>query len=175
MKSPDLDFVTIGSILGPWGTEGKLKIKIETDFPQRFTPDSKVYVNRQLLTIASTEWHKGKLVIKLDSIDTVEDAQKLLGQSVEIHHTQVPPLPEGRYYHFQIIGLEVRTTKGELLGNVTDILSAKSNDNYVVHGVQGEILIPAIEDVVKSIDLKKECIIVEAIEGLLDLNRKNRQ
>mgnify|MGYP001265686072 FL=1 len=167
MKSSKLEFVTIGQILAPWGVKGKLKIKVVTDFPQRFAPASKVYVNRQPATIDSTEWHKGKLIIKLNQIDTIEAAQRLRGQPIEIHYRQLYPLPEEQYYHFQIIGLEAWTTQGELLGKVTEILTAESNDNYVVNGARGEILIPAIDDVVKSVDLDSGRITIEPIEGLL--------
>ncbi len=172
MKTSDPEFITIGQILAPWGRKGELKVKVVTDFPQRFTPSSKIYINRQPMTINSTEWHKGKAIIKLNTINSIEDAQRLQGQPIEIHHSQVYPLPEGQYYHFQLTGLEVWTTQGELLGTVTEILTADSNDNYVVHGAKGEILIPAIEDVIKSIDLNKGCIVIEPIEGLLSLNQK---
>jgi len=172
MKPSELEFIVIGQILVPWGIKGKLKVEVVTDFPQRFKPSSKIYINRQPMTIDSTSWHKGKAIIKLNTIDSIEDAQRLQGQTIEIHHSQLQPLPEGQYYHFQLIGLEVRTTGGELLGNITQILTADSNDNYVVRGTEGEILIPAIEDVVKSIDLNKGCIIIEAIDGLLSLNQK---
>ena len=172
MKSSDLDFITIGRILAPWGIKGKLKVKVITDFPQRFAPSSTVYVNRQPMTIASTEWYKSKAIIKLNTIDNFEAAQWLRGQPVEIHQSQLYSLPEGQYYHFQLIGLEVWTTQGELLGNITEILTAESNDNYVVKGDEGEILIPAVEDVVKSIDLNKGRIVIEAIPGLLSLNQK---
>ena len=167
MKSSEPEFITIGKIIAPWGIKGKLKVEVVTDFPQRFTPSSKIYINRQPMTINSTEWHKRKAIIKLNTIDSIEDAQRLRGQPVEIHRSQVYPLPEGQYYHFQLIGLEVWTTEGELLGNVTEILTAESNDNYVVRGAKGEILIPAIEDVIKSIDLDKGRMVIEAIEGLL--------
>ena len=172
MKSSDLEFVTIGQVLAPWGIKGKLKVRIVTDFPQRFTPSSRIYINRQPLTIDSTEWHKGRAIIKLYTIDSVEEAQKLRGQPIEIPFNQLHHLPEGQYYYFQLIGLEVWTTQGELLGNVTEVLTAESNDNYVVSGVKGEILIPAIEDVVKSIDLNNKRVIIEPIEGLLNLNKK---
>ena len=171
MKSPGLEFIAIGQVIAPWGIKGKLKVTIATDFPQRFTPRSRIYIDRQPMTIASAEWHKGKAIIKLDTIDGIEQAERLRGKALEIHHSQLKSLPEGQYYHFQLIGLEVWTTEGELLGKVSQILSAKSNDNYVVGGTKGEILIPAIEDVVKSIDLDKGRITIEAIEGLLDLNR----
>ena len=172
MKSSESEFITIGQILAPWGTKGKLKVKVVTDFPQRFTPSSKVYVKRQPVTIDSAEWHKGNAVIKLNTINSIEAAQKLSSQPVEIHCSQLKSLPEGQYYHFQLIGLEVWTTQGELLGNITEILTAESNDNYIVRGPKGEILIPAIEDVVKSIDLNEGRMVIEPIEGLLSLNRK---
>ena len=96
----------------------------------------------------------------------------ICGYSVETEHRQDYPLPEGQYYHHQIIGLQVRTTRGELLGKVTDVLTGRSNDNYVVESAEGEILIPAIEDVIQSIDLAKRTVIIEPMEGLLDLNVK---
>ena len=172
MKPSELEFITIGEILAPWGTKGKLKVAVATNFPQRFAPSSKVYVNRQPMTIDSTEWQKGKAIIKLNAIDSIEDAEKRRGQLVEIQRSPLHLLPEGQYYHFQLIGLEVWTTQGELLGNITEILTTQSNDSYVASGAKGEILIPAIEDVIKSIDLDKGCLVVEPIEGLLDLNKK---
>jgi len=167
MKPSELEFITVGQILAPRGARGELKVAITTDFPQRFAPAAKVYINRHPMTIDNVQWHRGKAVIKLSEINTAEAAQRLRGQSVEIHHSQLYPLPEGQYYHFQIIGLEVWTTHGELLGKITDILTSKSNDNYVVSGDRGEILVPAIEDVVKSIDLDSERVIIEPIEGLI--------
>ena len=167
LSNPDLEFITIGRILAPWGVKGKLKVKIETDFPQRFASGAKVYISQQPMTIDSAEWHSGKLIIKLSAIDSIEEAQKLRGKTVEIPHSQVQPLPEGQYYHFQLIGLEVRTTQGELLGKITEILTTESNDIYVVRNAKGEILIPAIEDVVKSVDLEQGHVVIEPIKGLL--------
>ncbi len=89
-----------------------------------------------------------------------------------MEHNQDNPLPDGQYYHHQIIGLQVRTTRGEYIGDITDVLTGKSNDNYIVSGASGEILIPAIEDVIRSIDLKTSVITIEPMEGLLELNEK---
>ena len=172
MKSPQPEFITIGKILAPWSTEGKLKVAVTTDFPQRFAPSAKIYINRQPVTIDSITWHKGKAIIKVNTINDIKEAAKLPGQLIEIHRSQLHPLPEGQYYHFQLVGLEVRTTQGELLGNISEILPTPSNDNYVVSGPKGDTLIPAIEDIVKSIDLDTGYIVIEPIEGLLSLNQK---
>jgi len=173
MKLSESEFIAIGKILAPWGIKGKLKVEVVTDFPHRFAPCSKIYIKRQPMTIDGTEWHKGQAIIKLNTIDTIDEAQRLKGQPVEIHRSQLKPLSEGQYYHFQLIGLEVWTTQGELLGNITEILAAASNDNYVISSPKGELLIPAIEDVVKSIDLDKRRLVIEAIDGLLSLNQKS--
>ena len=170
MKSSELEYITIGHIIAPWGTQGK--VKVATDFPQHLASSSKVYIDHQPMTIDSTEWHKEKVIIKLNNIDSVEDGQRLVGQAIEIHPRQLQPLPQGQYYHSQIIGLEVETTRGESLGNITEILTTSGSDTYVVSGAKEEILIPAIEDVIKSIDLDKGCLVIEPIEGLLDLNKK---
>ena len=170
MKPSGLEYITIGQVLAPWGLEGKLKVEVITDFPHRLSPRSQLYVDRQPVTIAGTSWQKGKAIIKLEGIDSVEQAEELRGKTLEIHRRQLETLPEGQYYHFQLIGLEVWTTEGKRLGKVIKVLSAPSNDNYVVSGEKGEILIPAIEDVVKSVDLESGRITIEAIEGLLDLN-----
>jgi 16S rRNA processing protein RimM len=173
METPDLEFIAVGRVLATWGAKGQLKVNPETDFPQRFNPGATVYIDRKPVTIESAITHRGKLLVKLTNVDTIDDASKLVGKSMEIVLSQVNPLPEGRYYHFQLIGLEVRTTRGECLGKIIEIMTTGSNDNYVVRGAKGEILIPAIAEVVKAVDLDKGLMTVEAMDGLLSLNQKS--
>jgi len=158
----------VGRILAPWGIRGEVKVEVLTDFPERFAPQKVVYLNARPLEIESCRPHKQHLVVKLATIDSVEDAERLRGQDLTIPSSELSRLPEGQYYTFQIIGLDVLTTEGQYLGQVTDIMATASNDVYIVEGEGGEILIPAIEDVVKSIDLKKGKMVIEAIKGLLD-------
>ncbi len=110
----------------------------------------------------------GIQVPRSEAVYSVEDAEKLRGQDLTIPSSELSRLPEGQYYTFQIIGLDVLTTDGEHLGQIVDIMATASNDVYIVEGKRGKILIPAIEDVVKSIDLDKGEMVIEAIEGLLD-------
>ena len=162
------EFLIVGYILAPWGIRGEVKVEVVTDFPERFAPRKVVYLNTRPLEIESCHPHKQHLVVKLDTIDSVEDAEKLRGQDLTIPRSELYHLPQGQYYTFQIIGLKVVTTEGELLGHITEIMTTGSNDVYIVEGKRGEILIPAIEDVVKSIDLQKGEVVIEAIKGLLD-------
>ena len=167
-----IDFITIGRVLAPWGLEGKIKVSLLTDFPEHFDPGETVYIDSEPFDIESTEWHKGNALVKLEGVDSIEAADDFTGKNVEISLAQSRPLPEGQYYHYQIAGLRVVTTGGEELGLVTDILTSTANDIYVVKGKEGEVLIPATADVIKSIDLKKKVITIEPIPGLLDLNRR---
>jgi 16S rRNA processing protein RimM len=161
------EFLIIGRILAPWGIRGEVKVEVVTDFPERFAPHKVVYLNTRQLEIESCRPHKEHLVVKLATVDSVEEAEKLRGQDLTIPRSELYPLSEGKYYAFQLIGLKVVTTEGKNMGKITDIMTTASNDVYIVKRKKGEILIPAIEDVVKSIDLKKGKIVIEAIEGLL--------
>ncbi|HEY48760.1 MAG TPA: ribosome maturation factor RimM [Dehalococcoidia bacterium] len=160
------EFLTVGHILAPWGTKGEVKVQVLTDFPERFTPGELVYVNGRPLEIESSRAHKQQLLVKLATIDSIQDAEKLRDHDLSIPRSEIHALPPDEYYAFQLIGLRVTTADGEYLGRIADIMITAGNDVYVVKGDSGEILIPAIEDVVKSIDLDKREVVIEAIEGL---------
>ncbi|HAI08473.1 MAG TPA: 16S rRNA processing protein RimM, partial [Dehalococcoidia bacterium] len=87
-------------------------------------------------------------------------------QWITVPASEVPELPPGEFYHFQLLDLRVLTEEGEELGTVSDILETGSNDVYVVTGGSGEILIPALADVVKDIDLEKGVMLVSLPDGL---------
>jgi len=172
MKQSELQFITVGRILAPWEYHGYLKVEVITDFPERFAAESTVYINKKPVTIEDVLWQRGKAIVKFDAVDTEKDAEKMRGQLVEIQFSQLQPLPEGQYYQFQLIGLEVRTVQGEVVGEISDILPTSNNDIYVVAGEGGEILIPATDEIIKSIDLEQGIITIEPVKGLLDLNKK---
>ena len=139
-----------------------------TDFPESFAAQSQVYLDGRPMTIERSRHHNKHLIVKLATIDDREAAERLRGCDLEIPFSQAQPLAEGEYYPLQLIGLRVETTEGEDLGQVVNILVTGSNDVYVVRGGRGETLIPAIEDVIQSIDLKNGVIIIQAIKGLLE-------
>lgn len=163
----DPQFIDIGRIVAPWGVKGDARAEAMTDFPDRFATGAELYIDGHPFTIERSHWHKGKVIIKLATIDSIEAAQRLKGRLLQIPLSRLHPLPPGECYQFQVIGLEVWTTEGELLGRVADILPTGSNDVFVVPSHDGEQLIPAIDDVVKSIDLEQGRITIEAIDGLL--------
>jgi len=161
-------FISVGRIVAPWGVKGELKVEVLTDFPERFAPKRQVYVDGSPLIIESSRPHKKNLVLKFATIDSIEAAEKLRGRLLEVPYSEVYALPEGEYYRFELMGLEVCTTAGEPLGRIDHILATGSNDVFVVRADGKEVLIPAIEDVVKSIDIEKGRVVIELIDGLLE-------
>ncbi len=162
------EYITIGAALGARGREGELRVKVLTEFPERFQRGAQLYIEGAPYTVESSSQQKDIAILKLQGIDTPQAAEALRGKSLEVPESERKELPAGRFYHHDIIGLEVWTTQGALVGKVSEILSTGSNDVYVVQSGGKEVLVPAVKDVVKEIDLSKKRITIEAIEGLLD-------
>ena len=166
--SPDDEFIAVGRVLAPWGVRGMLKIEVLTDFAERFAPGQRLLLEGRPFVVESSQTHRGLLQIKLQGIDSPESAAEFADCYLEVPQREAFPLPPGQYYRFQIIGLQVWTTSGDCLGRVADVLPTGSNDVYVVHGERGETLIPAIEAVIKEVDLEKGRLTIEPIAGLLE-------
>ena len=165
-ESPTPGYVAVGLIVAPWGRAGDLKVQSLTDFPERFAPGRRLYIDGEPYTIERCRWRRGHAYLKVSGIDSIVAAEALRQRLLEVPESELMPLAEGEYYHFQLLGLEVRSTEGEALGTVTEVISTGSNDVFLVRGPLGELLIPALEDVVKGIDLEAGCMEVELVEGL---------
>ena len=166
------EFITIGTIVSSWSLHGHVKVSVETDFPQRFSSASQVYVDNQPMIIDEANWHKGNVIVKFRGVDSEEEADELSGHIIEVHRSQLFSLKDGEYFHFQLFDLQVITSDGDVIGKISEILSIASADVYVVNGKSGDILIPATDEVIKSIDINKGTMIIEPIAGLLELNEK---
>ncbi len=142
---------------------------IETDFPERFEWLKRVYLGEEAtpFVLEGSRLHKRQTLLKLRGCDDREAAEKLRGRLVQIPIEEAMPLGEDEYYVYQIVGLDVCTTEGELLGKVSEVLFTGANDVYVVQGEKGEMLIPAVEDVVLEVDLAGGRLTVELMEGLI--------
>lgn len=161
------DYIIVGEIMGVHGQQGALRVKVLTEFPERFKRDTRLFIDSRPYTVATSKISKETVILRLAGIDTAEEASQLRCKYLEIPASERKTLPAGRYYHHDIIGLDVYTNTGTHLGQVSEILSTGGNDVYVVNSNSKEILLPAVKDVVKEIDLARKRITIEAIEGLL--------
>ena len=140
-------------------------MELLTDFPERVAKGKKVYLGEghEFSMIKSVRYSNNGLLIQLEHIEYREEAQKLKNMVVYILTSEIPNLPSGRFYQYQVIGLVVYRDDKTRLGIVSDIITTGSNDVYVIKlddEKEKEILLPAITSVILEIDLKKGIMVV---------------
>jgi 16S rRNA processing protein RimM len=148
-----------------------LRVEILTDYPERLAQLDTVYVgpHHQPYEPVRVRLHKGAMLLTLASCTDRDAAEALRGALVQIRLEDAVPLEQDEYYHYQLEGLAVETDQGERLGEIVEVLSPPgANDVYVVYGPRGELLIPAIEDVVMDIDMDAEKIVIHVLPGLFE-------
>ena len=159
--------IVVGRIVSLHGVSGAVKTVVLSDVPERFNEGQILYVRGNAYTIASaTETSRYHLILKFQGVDSPETARSLVGQQATVPESSVPSLPEGEYYHFQLLGLKVRTDEGEELGEIKEILETGSNDVYVVSKDSKELLIPALADVILDVLLEDGVMVVSLPDGL---------
>ena len=166
-------YLEIGQIVNTFGIKGMVKVKPFTqDTKKRFDNLKKVYIqNKNTIKeyeIEEVKYHKEMVLIKFKGIENPEEANLLRNYYLVVDRDKEEPLEEGTYYIVDMIGLEVYTEEGEKLGILDDVFSYGSSDIYVVKNELGkQILLPAIEEVIKNIDMEKRKMTVHLIPGLV--------
>ena len=147
-----------------------MKVVPESRYPERFQQLRRVYVGEghQPLDVRGLRRHGGRILLKLQGINSREEAMALSRSYLYVPGTETIALPPDEYFVYQIVGLRVETETGETLGTVRDVLETGSNDVYVVQGPRGEVLIPALKEVVRTLDLAAGRVVVRLPPGLLD-------
>ena len=168
VQSPSDSKIVVGRVKAAWGLKGDVKIDLLSDVPDRFEPGNMVHVNNKPTRVQRSRLVRGGMLLKLDIVNGRNQAELLLGKEITISPEQVSPPPEGSYYHFQVLGLDVFSQEGEKLGKVHEIVETGANDVYVV-SLEGrrDILIPALENVILDVDLERGSMVVRLPEGLV--------
>lgn len=153
--------------MGTWGVRGALKVERLTEFTERFHPGSILYLNGQPTRVENSRTNKGNLIVKFDMVSNQLEAKLLNKQFITIPQEEAKPLPEGSYYHFQILDLDVWSDEDEYLGRVKEILSTGGNDVYVVSCAdRKDILIPALLEVILNVDLQTNRMTLRLPQGI---------
>jgi 16S rRNA processing protein RimM len=172
--TPEPRYLLVGRVLRPHGVGGELRVEIITDHPERLSEHACFYLARSDSPAAAHRYpvekvriHRDVALVKLGGCDDRNSAEELRGLLVQIPVEDAVPLEQGEYYLYQLIGVRVETEDGEALGRVADVIETGANDVYVVRGPRGEVLLPAIEDVVVELDLESKRMVVHLLPGLL--------
>jgi len=166
------EYLELGQIVNSYGIKGFLKVVPYTDDNTRFNDLETIYIEKsnklQEYVIEEVKYSKNLVLLKLKGIDTIEQAEKFRNCYLKINRKDAIELEEDTYFLVDLIGIEVFTESGENLGNIIDVFPTGSNDVYVVKNEEGkQVLLPAIKDVIKSVDIKNKKMVVNLIEGLL--------
>jgi len=121
----------------------------------------------QSAQVQGVRYGRDWVVLKLAGCESISEAEKLRGGKIGVPLSEAIPLPQGCYFQFQIMGLKVFTEEQAYLGTVQEIFPTGSNDVYVVRDGRREVLIPAISEVIKQIDLENKCMVIHLMEGLM--------
>ena len=162
----------IGQIVNTFGIKGFVKVNPWVNDVTRFDDLKKVYIkirkSLKELEIEEVKYHKNQVLLKFKGVETVEQAEMLRNAILEIDRKDAIPLEEGEYFIADLLESEVYTDEGEKLGILEDIFNTGSNDIYVVRDELGkQILLPAIKEVIKKVDIENKKMIVHLLPGLI--------
>jgi 16S rRNA processing protein RimM len=159
------ELVEVGRFVRPQGRRGELLTEPLSDRPERLPGLRRAWVGgagreAREVTIEGCWPHKGRFVLKLRGVDSIDDAERLRGLSLGIGEEQLPPLPAGSYYQHQLIGLGAEDEAGTPLGEVAGLIETGAVPVLVLRGAGGERLVPLAVDFVRRVDLAARRLVV---------------
>lgn len=165
------EYLAVGRVVRPHGIRGALKVSAGSDLWPSIKASSKVYIGEahtEAIVVENRPYRADYLLI-LEGCSDRNQAEALRGEEIFLRFEETEPLPEGVYYQWQIIGLVAETEQGRSLGVVEQILETGANDVYLVRTPSGdEILLPAVEHVIRKVDIAEGRMVVSLLPGLAD-------
>lgn len=166
------DWLLVGQIVGTFGLRGELKVRAETDFPERFAATPVLYLgpHRRPCAVAGARLVGPHVLVQLAGIEDATAAGKLRGQMVYVPASQAHPLEPDRFYLHDVIGLPVERSNGKLLGTVADVYTGAGQDIFVIReaGSGREVMVPAVKEMVKRVDIPAGLVVIDPIPGIFD-------
>lgn len=167
-----MELVVAGRVRRAWGIKGQLSVDWTNGSCPVEVGSGFIYLKipgegaPKKFVLMVDHFHSGCNVISLKGLTSRTEAERYKGLEIWVEKGELPELKDNEFYSYQLLGMRVETTVGEHLGEIVQIFSTGSNDVYVVKKDSTEILLPAISDVVKKIDVEGKLMIIELIEGL---------
>lgn len=160
--------VAVGRVTRAHGLKGEVSILVLSEVEGRFEPGAVVYLeDGRALAIAEARWHRGRVLVTFGGVRDRDAAERLVRQVLVVPESDSPPLPEGSYWDHQLVGCRVRTESGRSLGEVREVIHTQANDVWRAVDADGaETLVPAIRDVVASVDVAGRLVVVREVPGL---------
>jgi 16S rRNA processing protein RimM len=172
------ELIRVGEIARAHGLRGDIVITPEADDADRFAPGRRLWIEGPdgpaPFEIAAVSFLHGRPIVRFAGVETRTAAEGMAGREVRVAPADLPPLPDGRYYHHELVGCEVVTVDGVAIGIVVGVSGAAGASLLVVDGASGETLVPLAERICVSVDPAAGRIVVDPPEGLIGLNGEGR-
>jgi 16S rRNA processing protein RimM len=172
--------ILVGRVARAHGNKGQVIVNPDTDFPdERFQVGRTVFAPgaggmARPLVITSVRVHQGRPILGFDGVVTMNDAEALAGAELRVPESELVALPDGVFYHHHLVGCEVKTREGRLVGTVKAVEGPTERSTLVVDTRRGEVLIPLASEICVAIDPERRTIVIAPPEGLIELNEKGR-
>jgi 16S rRNA processing protein RimM len=157
------EFLAIGQIINTHGLKGEIKVYPLTDDIRRFRKLTNVYIDGMLRDIIWCKLQSDKVILKIDGIDSIEQAQKYKNKYIEVKRENAVKLSEGEYFIADLIGCKVFDENDSEIGEIFDVIQTPSNDVYWIKG-KTEVLVPALKTIVSSINIENRQVIIKPLE-----------
>lgn len=170
----------VGRIARPHGIHGQVFVNPDTDFPEeRFAVGAVLFVQREgivgTMVVTAFRLQQGRPVIALEGIHDMDAARSLAGLEFRVPVADLAELPEGTYYHHDLIGCVVETVSGTVVGTVSAVEGQAGSTRLVAQGERGETLIPLATEICTSIDTEAKRIIIAPPSGLIEVNERRKR
>jgi 16S rRNA processing protein RimM len=170
--SPAADWLLVGQIIGVFGLQGEVKVRPETDFPERFATTPTLYVGerRRPYVVAGARLVGPHVLVRLAGIEDATAAGRLRGHALYVPAAEAQPLTPDRFYVHDVIGLRAERPTGQLLGTIADYYTGAGQDIFVIYaaGTGREVLVPAVKEMVKRVDVAAGVVVIAPIPGMFD-------
>lgn len=160
-------FLNVGQIVNTHGVKGEVKVFPLTDDPMRFKKLKKVIIDNKEVQILSHKFQKDRVILKLEGVDTMDDAIRLKGKYLKVSREDAVKLPKDTYFIADLIGCSVFDTDETPLGEIYDVIKTGSNDVYWVKGIK-ELLIPVLKEIVLDINVEDKKIVIKPVKEWQD-------
>lgn len=161
--------MAVGRITRAHGVKGEVAVLVLSQVPERFEPGSRLFLDEseaRSLIVEAARPHRQRLLVRFEEVADRDAAESLQGSYLFVPAASAPQLPDGEFWAHDLIGCEVVTEAGRSLGLVREVIHTAANDVWAAEGEHGEVLIPALRDVVASVDLRARRVVVHEIAGL---------
>lgn len=164
------DLLQVGVISSTHGIKGEVKVFPTTDDAARFKKLKEVLLDTGIeklsMEIEGVKFFKQFVILKFKGINNINDVEKYKGKGLYVTRDHAVKLSKGEYFVADILGMQVVTDDGEVLGTLKDVMETGANDVYVVDAPEGELLLPAIKQCIRQVDIEGRKMTVHMMEGL---------